>query len=111
MTDTKEQAALKIARVLQELCLSDNRGASARSAIAFLTIAARPGLTVGQIQKVLGYTPVATSRSLSVMYPKARGRVGLGIVEARPDPNDLRLRRLHLTDEGEKLWQRASQYI
>jgi hypothetical protein len=62
------------------------------TAISFLTIASRPGLSVGDVQKCL--QPTSTIRALSMLYKHARGTGGLDLVESRGSPKDLRIKHI-----------------
>ena len=79
--------------------------------IAFLTVAMEPGVTVGRVQQAIGLPPTATARAVGVLLRRARGQEGLNLIEQRPDPFDGRVKHLHLTARGERLWSNISKHL
>lgn len=78
---------------------------------AFLKVATDPGSTVGQVQAAIGLPPTSTSRAISVFFSRARGKTGLGLIEAELDYFDARVKRLYLTPEGKRLWVRMQEHL
>ena len=81
------------------------------TAIAFLTVATRPGVTVGDVQRILGLQPTSTSRALSLLYRQARGIPGLDLVTSIGSDDDLRVKHLFLTPKGSALWARITKHL
>lgn len=72
----------------------------------FIKVALNPGITIGEMQKTMGLPPTATARFISILFEKSRGKTGMGFVETRPDYIDGRVKHLHLTPKGERVWAR-----
>ena len=66
---------------------------------------------IGDVQRACGLPPTATARALGILLRKSRGQLGLNLLEARPDPFDGRVKHLHLTLRGEKLWKDTSKHL
>lgn len=56
-----------------------------------------PGISQKDLAERLQITPAAISTSMREM-------VGFGLVDRRPDPHDARLMRLHLSQDGQKMF-------
>ena len=107
--DTKRrvQQTINVLQILKPLSIH----CTVNTAIAFLTVAARPGITVGDVQKTLGLPPTSTARAVSLMYKRSRGTEGLDLVETRISPRDLRIKNMYLTPKGERIWNQITQTL
>lgn len=103
-TIKKVIAVLQVLKPLSMHC-------TVNTAIAFLTIASKPGIVVGDVQKTIGLPPSSTARAISILYKMSRGEDGLDLVEARGSRRDLRVKHLHLSPKGEKIWQRIVEIM
>ncbi len=64
-------------------------------------VAQNPGLTVADVYRALGSNTSIASRTIAILSEVGAAKSeGLGLVEARPDDKDRRLRRLFLTPKG-----------
>lgn len=79
---------------------------------AFVLIALKPGVTVGGLQEFLGMPATSTARSLTGLLKMGRKRSpGLNLVEQRNDDYDRRIRHLHLTPKGRKVWEAMERHF
>lgn len=77
---------------------------------AFLTIARKPGLSVTDYGHILGIPQPVVSRLMLQLGEKSRaGGAGLGWIRRVTDEKDLRVKRLHLTPQGQRLMERLEQ--
>lgn len=81
------------------------------TALCFVKIALDEGITVGDLMKYLGQAPTSTARAISLLYPKARGKEGIGVIETRLDDVDMRIKHLYLTPKGHKVWNRIERIL
>lgn len=64
-------------------------------------VAARPGISLGELGVAVGSPQSTTSRNLQALGDgSSRGAVGMRLVEARTDPRDFRVKVHYLTAEG-----------
>lgn len=77
----------------------------------FLTIATEEGMKVGELNRRLGVDNTSTPRALSMLQKRARGRTGYDLVELRPDYEDARIKRCHLTPKGMRLWAQIRKHL
>lgn len=78
---------------------------------AFLSVAMYQGATVGEIQKAIGLPATSTSRAVSVLLKRARGKSGYDLVESRPNFKDARVKHLHLTPAGDRVWDQMQEHL
>lgn len=97
--DLAARAARRLDERLNEGFLA--AGLSTAQGRALRAIAARPGLTVGELNARLGI-------SKQSLAPVLRFLVRRGLVTASGTPADRRLRLLHLTPNGEAAWNEAA---
>jgi len=100
-TNRRIRRCIAVLQVLKPLSMH----CTVNTAIAFLTIGVRPGITVGDVQKTIGLPPTSTARAISILYKMSRGDAGLDLVEARGSPRDLRIKHLYMTPKGQRIWQ------
>lgn len=110
MKDTTKRNAQMVMFTLEELRELSTQTTVA-AALAFLKIATDEGCTVGEVQKSIGLEPTSTSRAVSILMTKARGKEGLGLVETKPDDIDLRVKHLHLSHKGRRVWNRIERIL
>ena len=79
--------------------------------IAFIYVAIEPGITIGQVQKHIGLPPTATARAIGILMRRTRGEEGLNLIESRPDAIDGRVKHLHLTQRGERIWKDMQRHL
>lgn len=66
-----------------------------------LAIAARPGVTMGELIVRLRISQTSVSRNIQMLSDgDSKGAQGMGLVSVRINPNDYRARELHLSTEG-----------
>lgn len=72
-----------------------------------LTVALKEGQSGADITRSTGFPLATVSRALLDLSVKTRRKTSepLGLVEARPDPHDMRLKRYYLTASGQALIQ------
>lgn len=71
-----------------------------------LYVAENPGTTVRETCRALGTSSSVASRNLALLTDVGSpGQKGLAYVEMRNDPDDRRVRRLHLTTKGVRVLQ------
>jgi len=70
---------------------------------AFLTIAHKPGMSVGGVGRELGIGLPAASHIVDRL-------VQAGLVERRPHPHDRRVTLVGLSPAGERLWERVESF-
>jgi DNA-binding MarR family transcriptional regulator len=106
-------ATADVARIIGVLQLMKplSQSCTLNTAIAFLTVASKPGVTVGDVQRALGLKPTSTCRALSILYERSRGIEGLNLVESQISLFDGRVKHLRLTKQGELLWQRIARIL
>ncbi len=106
----KDNLAMVI-RVMEELRQLDPH-CGTNMVISFLKVATEPDISVGEVQKFLGMPPTSTARSLARLLPfHKKGLKGLDLIDSRPDVMDRRVKRLHLTPKGERLWRSMQHHM
>lgn len=72
-----------------------------------VTVALKEGQSGADITRITGFPLATVSRALLDLSVKTRRKSSepLGLVEARPDPYDMRLKRYYLTASGQALIQ------
>ncbi|MCP1674450.1 DNA-binding MarR family transcriptional regulator [Natronocella acetinitrilica] len=71
----------------------------AQAVLCFALIAAHPGIAMSDLAERLGLTLGGTSRNISKLCDVGNG---LGLVSREEDPVDRRLKRMRLTERGER---------
>jgi DNA-binding MarR family transcriptional regulator len=75
---------------------------------AFLLVAMNPGKGSSEYARDLGLAQAVTSRLMLEIGQKSRtGEEGLGLLDSSPDGQDLRVRRVFLTNKGRGLLRRV----
>jgi DNA-binding MarR family transcriptional regulator len=75
---------------------------------AFLLVAMKPGKGSSEYARDLGLAQAVTSRLMLEIGQKSRtGEEGLGLLDSSPDGQDLRVRRVFLTNKGRGLLRRV----
>lgn len=75
-----------------------------QSVHAFLTIAARPGITVQEVGQACGLTTASATRNVAyLMEYRSADKPGHGLVSMALDLHDRRVKRLSLTPRGQAL--------
>ncbi|WP_019025377.1 MULTISPECIES: MarR family winged helix-turn-helix transcriptional regulator [unclassified Thioalkalivibrio] len=75
-----------------------------QTAAVFLTVAARPGITMLDIGKKLNTSQASCSRNVSALSKwRRQGSPGLDVVVAKEDPAERRRKQVWLTPKGEDL--------
>lgn len=70
----------------------------------FLLVALREGMTFRDIEQRTGYAPSTVSRNIALLGQTHRkGKDGHDLVVTKPDPQDLRSKRIHLTAKGKRM--------
>ncbi len=78
---------------------------TANSILAFITIAANPGITVKEVQNTLGLQSSSAVRSIAMLSATHRGGIeGLDLIQYREDNYDRRVKHLYLRPSGERIW-------
>lgn len=108
MTMEKLSAAISFLRELdEEMTLT-------RAAI-LLVVAERWDVSIAEIQEVLDLKQSATSRNVYGLTDRGATRDakkgGLGLVETYDDPNDMRFRRVRLTDRGRQVIAKLGRVV
>ena len=85
---------------------------NANAILAFILVASRPGITVGQVQEYLGLYSSTTVRLLAMMaeYHK-KGEEGLGLIYSEEDIVDRRVKHLYLKPRGVKVWRTIADQL
>lgn len=90
-------------RVIQEFRKHDPE-LQTQACQAFLQIAGQEGISIQELARLISTAGATASRNVALLGPRHRsGRAGLGLIEARTDPADNRVRRLYLTSRGRVL--------
>lgn len=89
-----------------DLFRSVNQDITANHIVAFLTIAARPGITQRELREATGLGEGTVSRLVAVLSDRGvRGREGLGLVEIKLAHGDYRMRHQYLSPKGKRLFE------
>ncbi len=111
MERTIKGSTAMVVRVMEELRQLDPH-CGTNMVISFLKVATEPDIRVGEVQKFLGMPPTSTARSLAKLLPiHKKGLAGLDLIDSRPDIMDKRVKRLHLTPKGERLWLKIQHHM
>jgi DNA-binding MarR family transcriptional regulator len=85
--------------------------ATLRQASAFLAVAITPGYGPTEYAKALGTVQPVASRWMLDLGANGREHEGLGLLERRVDPENLRQIQYTLTPEGDELARRIAEAI
>lgn len=77
-----------------------------------LVVAARPGITMGDLSEATGLAQSSCSRNIAALSKWHRlGKEGYDLVEAVDDPRERRRKIIYLTQKGHKVVNRIMQTI
>lgn len=99
-----------------EQCIEEFRKLSpsinANAMLAFLLIASRPGITVGEVKDALGLYSSTTARVVGMLSEHHRGgEPGLDLIEHEEDIKDRRVKHLYLKPKGMRLWNAIKKVL
>lgn len=108
---TRHSAFAKMVSMLRLFRLQSNEMPMQQADI-LITIASRPGISMGELADEVGLAQSSVSRNVAGLAAYAKpGMPGLALVEALPDPQDSRRRRLFLTAKGKAFVQQLMGYL
>lgn len=85
--------------------------ATMNTLLCFIGVAIKPGVTVGDVQRMIGLEPTATARSLAILFKRVRGEPGFDLIEQKPDDRDARVKHLHLSPKGNRVWEKMKGHL
>jgi hypothetical protein len=102
---------IAMARVFHDVGAEIGRAPPASFMIALMTIALKPGLTVGELAKSMGMQMASASRVLLELstpdLSHRRAGYGYGLIEYKGTAADRRTKTVHLTPKGRIVIQRV----